>query len=223
MSTQPGMSGELADVFDTLSKMVWQLRYDWVTFGTLYGSKDRVDLLNELAPAYFGMDQGRFGDHLKLSIARLFDGAFTGSNTSNTNLTLYAVIDLMRQETVDSMFVTGIQERVDRQKTDLHPVIQERHKRLAHLDRVTALGNNAFGTFTRDQFTRALDELESIMDAVDAELRGVTTDFGAIRVQAGFDTTQFVRLLEAASMLDEKKRKELWKRYASRDNPTVTS
>ena len=219
MSGSSGASTELQDAFKALSNFVWRLHYDWITFLTLYSNTQTVTVLNETAPAFFAMEQGRLVDDLKLGIARLFDPAFTGGNRSNTNLTFPAIVDLLSGHP-NTQFVQTIDSRVTSLKTRLAPIINERHNRLAHLDRATALGGNVLGNFSRDEFGSALTELEAVLNDVDKELHQNITYFGSISVQAAAHATILVRRLKAAATMNDQEWMERLAAYdESHSNP----
>lgn len=186
MTVYPGMSPDEKDLFDRLHEYVFQLRYDWATFLALYGVQSAVATLNKVAPEFFGGEQGRLRDAIFLAVARLFDPAYSMGNATKTNLTLPELADILRSSQPD--LADKIENAFGKAAVDADPVKNaiknERHKRIAHLDRPTAFGNNILPDVTRDELDAVISEIESVMNHVDDTLRGITTDYEAIIMQA---------------------------------------
>ena len=78
MSQPSGQPENLSWVFDELKSQLALLEYEWWTFRTLFGSeKDRIELLNESAPFFFGVIQHVLFADCVMMIARLSDPSTT--------------------------------------------------------------------------------------------------------------------------------------------------
>lgn len=172
---------ELQSSIDELAKLVCQLAVDLTTYRTVYSNQENVDVVNNnfAIKDYFAQEQGRLADYVKLQFARLFDPPTTGKNRSNTNLTFPALVVMLNGHATSS-FVQSIQVRINTLKTKLDPVIKERHKRIAHLDRQIALNITlltSIGSMSLDDLSTALRELEAVLNDVNMEINQKTMDF----------------------------------------------
>ncbi|BDI33953.1 hypothetical protein CCAX7_60040 [Capsulimonas corticalis] len=191
------MTEEFEQTFEAVSKVAWQLRYDWITFVSLYGDAKSVEILNGTAPEFFGVEQGRLVDHVILGLSRLFDPAFSMGDRSKANLTLPAIIDLL-SDYENQAFVTDIKLRLKNLKSNLKSIIDERNKRIAHIDRQKALEARSVLDFSRTQFEDSLKEIERILNNIQSEILNGETDFEAIDSQAKHHATILIRCLQKA-------------------------
>lgn len=201
---------ELTEVVDELEKLILQVRYDWQTFKAMYADSEHVSVFNKTAPGFFAMHQQRLTDTSTLAIARLFDPAYTGTDRSKTNLTLYALVDLL-DGVVDDVFRDRIKDRVDSVKLAIKPLIAQRHKRIAHLDRATLLGANLLPSSTMLEYNVALTDIESILNDVCEKLSRPQMMFDFLDDYPNADVKQLVVRLMAAHTL---RPHELLKRQA---------
>lgn len=88
------MGKELGQLFHLLwNECVW-LHWKWSEYATLYGSKsERVDLLNQAAPAFFKIVQDAMWEDILLHICRLTDPP--KSRRGKHTLTLRRLPDLV--------------------------------------------------------------------------------------------------------------------------------
>jgi len=145
--------------------LTYQLCEEYVE---LYGTKpERIDLLNEAAPRFFGMVFYVFWDFTLLCIARLTDA-------SKGTLSLRRLPSLVRQ-TAKAGVEARLKEAIDR-----CAFAQDwRHRRIAHnsLDLMLNPTANPLTPASRLQVTQALDSIVGVLDAVSMPYLGSRSMF----------------------------------------------
>jgi hypothetical protein len=112
----------------------------WLMFRQLFGtSKERVELLNRLAPAYFGIAQATVFDDVLRGIARITDKTVV---CGKDNLVLRQLIDELDPAT-QATEVAAPETKQAAVAAAVGPITTTRHKRLSHRDMQFALNPTA--------------------------------------------------------------------------------
>jgi hypothetical protein len=94
------MGPELGRFYRLLSNECQALYVDWVEYKDLFGKNpERIDLLNEAAPEFFGRLQDTLWERTLLQVARLMDAPSSG--VGKDNVTLRRLQDLVDSTTRD--------------------------------------------------------------------------------------------------------------------------
>lgn len=133
------MSSELAEVFELIQKDVIWLHAKWINYCQLYETnKERIDLLNNVAPYFFHIVQNVFLTDIFMNICRLTDPAKTGKKENLTLDRLFQTIDKNKYPDL----VKSVEEKLDVVKEKCEPFRKYRNRLLAHKDLPTALKVN---------------------------------------------------------------------------------
>lgn len=133
------MSSELAEVFELIQKDVIWLHAKWINYCQLYETnKERIDLLNNVAPYFFHTVQNVFLTDIFMNICRLTDPAKTGKKENLTLDRLFQTIDKNKYPDL----VKSVEEKLDVVKEKCEPFRKYRNRLLAHKDLPTALKVN---------------------------------------------------------------------------------
>lgn len=133
---QQTMRSELGEVYHAIVAEAAYLNSKWADYLTLYDSKDRVDLLNKAAPAFFGRHQHMCVEDMFLHIARLTDKPYTGKKA---NLTVSQLVGLV----TDPRFTQHLQSLLVTAEQKAEFCRDWRNRKIAHNDFDLALGRAA--------------------------------------------------------------------------------
>ena len=155
-------------MFEVLRGEMIDLWLRWNVFQQLF-PKDRaqVDLLNKVAPSFFGFVQKLLLDSILLGISRLGDPAKMGKNQ---NLSLAQLVDSLGLECAENVR-EDVGEHVEKFELASEKVRIHRSKRLAHTDLDHAVGPDELPAVSMRDIKKCLDELESVMNLVQTFLR----------------------------------------------------
>lgn len=118
--------------FKSLCYQVTRAHGRWRRFLDLFGeSEQRIELLNETAPAFFSDLQETYIDTIFLSIMRLLDPL---ESAGDENLVLEQLVERAK-EVGDYDLADDLSDQLDNLKDHCADLKTWRHKRLAHLDR----------------------------------------------------------------------------------------
>jgi hypothetical protein len=133
------MSSELAEVFELIQKDVVWLHAKWINYCRLYETnKERIDLLNNVAPYFFHIVQNVFLTDIFMNICRFTDPAKTGKKENLTLDRLFQTIDKNKYPDL----VISVEEKLEVVKEKCKPFRKYRNRLLAHKDLPTALKVN---------------------------------------------------------------------------------
>jgi hypothetical protein len=120
------MGSPLGDLYDILSSQVTWVHLKWKEHRALFGaSKERIDFLNEAAPAFFGSLQSTLWDDVLLHLCRLTDPIKSGGKP---NLTIRCFPSLIS----DPILRAKTEELVEHAKGKTAFAREWRNRRLAH-------------------------------------------------------------------------------------------
>jgi hypothetical protein len=178
------MGKQLGNTYTALWQETAQLFMAFGEFVELFGiSKERVDLLNKVAPNFFHHIQGLMWDNILLSIARITDKP---SLAKNTNITVCSLPNLVE----DGRLKIELTSNIDKLINLVEFCRSYRNKKIAHLD---------FGAYwltpalalergTRKRIEEILNEVEAILNLVDGHFFESETRFKHISVHGGAST-----------------------------------
>jgi AbiU2 len=161
---------ELAEIWQFLHNEVAWLHGRWTMYRQLYGtSPERIELLNQLAPTFFGTIQAVQVDEIQLTLSRLGDPAGTGKRR---NLTLETLLQEIEALGIDGL-AAELRPLLLRFRETCEGIAERRNKVIAHNDFQTRQpGANAIAGASREEIEGALDALRAFMRAVYAFFEG---------------------------------------------------
>jgi hypothetical protein len=156
------MGYDLGMLYWALFQEVASLHFKWLEYQTLYHhNAERIELLNQAAPAFFAMLQEVGRDDVILQIARLTDQVQSSRRNDRKNLTVRALPDLIADFSIREAVGLRVQAAVDSSTT----CQSWRNRRLAHRDLPLAL--SAFDSLKK---VKPLDDMSRkiVTDAVES-------------------------------------------------------
>ena len=161
-AAKASMGPDLGMLYWALYNEVASLHFKWQEYQTLYHhSAERIELLNQAAPAFFAVFQEVGRDDLILQIARLTDPAQSPGKGDRKNLTVQALPGMIAVSTIRDAVALRVRAAVN----SAAACQSWRNQRLAHRDLPLAL--SAFDSFRK---VVPLDDInrEIISDAIEA-------------------------------------------------------
>jgi hypothetical protein len=147
--------------YDLVRELVW-LHDKWAQYCELFGKdQQRVELLNKVAPRFFGYLQHTLFDDIQLHLARLTDPPQTGSG-KNQNLTMRRFTQLI----ADPKFNSEVEKLLEEVEQKCEFARQWRNKVLAHLDVNTRAKPQLLPPRTRKQVKDALEAMRHLMNSI---------------------------------------------------------
>jgi hypothetical protein len=185
-----GFPAELDAPFKALWEDVSGVVSRWVMLLQLFGSKDRVELLNRAAPSLFHAVQQSLGDAVIIGIARLSDPPQMGKKENLTLLRLPALIPAASYPQLS----LELQRRIDVFSAHCESVRMVRNRKLAHTDLPTRLNleSDAIPGVKREMVEDALYQIEDIMNSIDRYFRDSTTLFKEVIHTGDGDTLAYL-------------------------------
>ncbi len=153
------MGAELGARYNVLWTQVVWLNAKWTEFVALYAdSPERIDLLNEAAPYFFGQLQYTLWSDMLLHLARLTDSP---RSAGKENFTIRGIQTVIRDGTLAADVEQLVNEAVERCEF----VKQWRNRWLAHMDLGLALEQPAtpLPSANRKSFRAALDAVGRVV------------------------------------------------------------
>jgi len=155
----------LGEVYNALWQEAAWLHFEWQQYKKLFAeSQENVDLLNELAGAFFGTTQRVFFEHTLLSLSRI-----TGpvQSMGQDNLTIKQLPSLAS----DPKFASELKALITGYEPTWAFTKPWRNKLLAHRDLSTALGRGAqpIPAAARADVEAALDAIVTVLNAVQSK------------------------------------------------------
>ena len=189
-----GFPSELGAAFVSLWDDVAGLFSRWLMLLQLYGTHERIQLLNSAAPSFFHAVQQSLGDSVILSIARLTDPAQT---RTDENLTLERLL-LLTPSDQHPQLSADLQLRLNVLTNHCKPIRVLRNRKLAHTDLPTRLNPDAepVPEVQRKVIQDAIGQIADYMNRIDLYFRGSRTRFEEIIHTGDGDTVAL--LLETA-------------------------
>jgi hypothetical protein len=177
----PPTTGELAY---ELSSSITFLHLKWKLFRALFGtSQERIDLLNQTAPAFFAyVGQIMFND-VVLAIARLTDPPGTGKHE---NACLARLITLLAPH-IGATELAGWQSDLALLHTAVEPLRETRNRYLAHDDLATTLNYHPrpMPGVSRTQVETMLRRIRGLFESIEEKFRGSHTSHEFIDADGG--------------------------------------
>jgi len=128
----------------------------------LFGTREKVDVLNAVAPTFFADVQGLFWNDLVLHVARLTDKAGRSLRLQSLERRL------TKEDPVDSVLVAEVRRHRRAAVATAEPVTAWRNKRIAHHDRALALGESGpLGKVTLGTCKEVLDHVHAALSAIE--------------------------------------------------------
>ena len=167
------MGRPLGALFHGLWQEVVWLSYQWREYEELFGrGKSRVDLMNQVAPAFFRMVQDTLWEQTLLHVARLTDPP---KSFGRKNLSIQCLAPSM----TDSSTRQEIEALTRRALCGSEFCRDWRNRRIAHRDLVLSLGEHAepLASATRVKVNAALRAIGDVLNAVEQHYLQATTLF----------------------------------------------
>ena len=156
---------EVKNIWDFLHGEVIWLHGRWSMYQQLFGTNEgRIDLLNRVAPTYFGTIQKIQLDEVQLTLSRLGDPAKTGKRANLTLETLVQNIESLGLSELSQVLNTHLETFRHRCES----IVKRRNTQIAHYDFNThqAAQSEGLQSASRQEIEEALEALRSFMQTV---------------------------------------------------------
>jgi hypothetical protein len=175
------MGKDLGELFSDLAdEFVWA-RLKWQEYEALFDSPDKVELLNEAAPAFFGSLQRTLLDDILMHLCRLTDRAtVSGQDTLSLEQLLKAI--------PDSTLVASLDPLLADVKEKTKPARTFRNKRGAHTDLKVVRGEKVLPGISRAEVRDALTSIHTLLEKVREHYKLSPESFQVIEALGGVDT-----------------------------------
>ena len=146
---------------------VQRLHFKWKYFRQLFGSNEKVALLNDTAPVFFGYLWNSLLFDILLSIARLLDPR---ASRGKENLSFENLLS----EISDSSLQAELSELISKLKGKTQAIDIWRKEKLAHNDLSRSLNSISLPSVQADELTEALAIIREIMNILNRRFNGYT-------------------------------------------------
>lgn len=187
----PAGTGDLAH---ELWQSIAHLHLKWKDYRALFGtSPERIDLLNRVAPAFFGYLEPVMRHDVVLAITRLTDPAGSGIRV---NASLARLLDVIEPQ-VDASTIEKWRIQLGELEVATEPLRAIRNRFLAHEDLATALNYHPqpLPGFSRADVESLLLRIRELFGSIEQQFRLSRTSHELIIADAG---DQLVAALERA-------------------------
>lgn len=165
----PAGAGELAY---ELSNGITHLHLKWKLYRALFGtSPERIDLLNQAAPAFFGHLEPIMRHDIVLAITRLTDSPRMGKHE---NASLGRLIEQLAPH-ADATKLDNWQSRLAVLDAAAKPMRAMRNQFLAHEDLATVLNDHYQPSPSRADTEVLLQSIRDLFGSIEEEFRGSYT------------------------------------------------
>lgn len=169
------MGEDLGRLYSALWQEVAWLYRKWEEYVTLFGTKpERIELLNQAAPAFFRVVQDTLWEDVLMHICRLTDPP---KSAGRPNLTCQRLGPLLTDERVQDSLAAAISAALLASEF----CRDWRNRRIAHHDLDLAFGTGADPLLpaSREGVKAALSAIAKVLDTVSSHFANGTTFFGA--------------------------------------------
>jgi hypothetical protein len=191
-------------VTDFLFNEIAWLYGDWFAFKQLFGcNEDRVNRLNRRTGAVFGRVQYVLLDHILLEIARLLD---RHEVTKKRTATLDGALHELAIPKTDPR-LSVLRDEFVKLKAICAPIIQQRHRRIAHLDRAVAMGDEVLPGVSRSDIGDAIAGIAAFFNRIILLEKDAEASFDRPPPETGVE--MLLKVLEAGNDVLDKRRAEI--------------
>ncbi len=177
---------------------------EWLIYDQLFGSKERVELLNSKGANVFSILQNSILDNCALALSRLTDSARTGRYE---NLSISTLIDAVREENEE--LAGELQEIYEKLEAQVERFRKHRHKRIAHLDLDTATKNAELESYIFGDIAASFDLITELLNTYEYAYFDSRTAYPQAILPLGADGEALIRALEESDLYKEMKIGEL--------------
>ncbi len=164
---QTAMGDDLGELYFLLQKEHVFLSIKWKEFKALFASKSAIDVLNNVAPAFFWQVHRSLWQDIILHICRLTDPP---KIRGNENLTVLAIPDLIAAKEIKD----AIESSIENTRRKVRFARRWRNKVFSHRDLETARNQD----LRRALPTASRKCVEEAVAALDETLKGLASAFG---------------------------------------------
>ncbi len=147
---------------EKLINLIAAIQDDLDFYNQLFGTEERVALLNRRTPEIFGRLQRALIDSIILEIAKLFDPAKMGRDKKET-LSLLGVVESLA---LDPIEMDRLMAEIRTIKLKLPAIMDQRHGRIAHTNKSIALGLAVLDAVSRDSILDALNDVKVLARSI---------------------------------------------------------
>ena len=180
-------------VFLAIKKNFVVTHVEWKIYDQLFGTKERIALLNSRASQVFASMQNSILDNCALALARLTDRSSIGRFE---NLSIPKLIELVADE--DAELASAMQDVYDKLEEKVEKFRRHRHKRIAHLDLDTATKEADLEPYIFGDIAASLALIEELLNIYEYAHRGSRTIYSAVILPLGSDGEALIRALKEA-------------------------
>ena len=180
-------------VFLAIKKNFVVTHVEWKIYDQLFGTKERIALLNSRASQVFASMQNSILDNCALALARLTDRSSIGRFE---NLSIPKLIELVADEDVE--LASAMQDVYDKLEGKVEKFRRHRHKRIAHLDLDTATKEADLEPYIFGEIAASLALIEELLNMYEYAHRGSRTIYSELILPIGSDGEALIRALKEA-------------------------
>lgn len=189
VSKQP-MPNDMKDAYERLHQEVSGLHAKWKIFRQLYSaSEERIALLRDTTPGFFGLIQLVLLDDISLSISRLTDPL---KSTGKDNLSLQRLVERIEAET-DADFLVKTQKSIEGIQEHCSAFRVHRNRRIAHRDLKTVFGYHPepLPNIEGKKIDDALKMIAAFMNEIQGRYEDAETAYDQVIIQGDGDDLVF--------------------------------
>lgn len=169
---------DLGEIFWALWKQLVEINHLWNEFHELFGNKEDVKLLNEIAPNHFNRIQNLFIDSILLRISKLVDNKENFQGHKNASI----------RHLVDHHNSQCLRDNIDTALKVSKKIQKIRHKRIAHDDLQVNLRKQTLPKITFEEIGNAVQSLNDVMNSISQDLRDTEIAFDVVICSGGAET-----------------------------------
>jgi hypothetical protein len=172
---------KLPPAIEPIYRKVWEevvaLHFKWTLYLDLYGSTEKIELINETAPGAFGLIEESLRADMVMTFNRLLDPPQMGVHE---NLTLQRLIDQVRP-ILDKQTADDLQFQFAEARRCCQGLIQLRNKCIGHHDLRTSLKyhENPLPGIGKKVVIEALERIAGVIHVIETAFAEPITTFDA--------------------------------------------
>ena len=196
MREEPPMPNDSEGLFKAIRREFTDRYVEWLIYHQLFGTQERVALLNETASSVFSIVQRLFLDNFVLAFSRLTDGASTGGNK---NLSIRRFINAVQAE--DPELADLLDEKYEELKNQVSRFRTHRNKRLAHLDLATAIQPAKLEPYLFGEIPKSFELLKDLLNTYEYKcFGGRKTAYELTILPLGTDGDALIQALKKSNL-----------------------
>ena len=186
-------SSIVSELFKPLKRSAILLWTDWLLYRQLFGSEERISLLNDSGGHLFHVLQHSMLDRILLGLSRLTDPSKTGKKS---NLSFAALVEQLDQQ---SELKDRLSQQLGLLSESVATMREHRNKRIAHADLAALMDPEAaLQWYKIDDIEGALSQVAELLNSYELQIADSQTAYDLCILPTGHDGERLVRCLKEA-------------------------